>query len=101
MSVSIFLNAVFIYFFGGQINLFLFICIFSGQPLIQVRSDSFDSQLVESGPPPLELENGNYLFFYNSAMLSKWCLILNLISYFWYISEILLPPLTINPISIN
>eukprot|EP01034_Spumella_vulgaris_P027658 gene27658-34408_t len=41
-----------------------------GQPLISIRADSFDSQLVESGPPPMELANGNYLFFYNSAMLN-------------------------------
>jgi predicted GH43/DUF377 family glycosyl hydrolase len=41
-----------------------------GNPLIQIRADHFDSQLVESGPPPMMLENGNYLFFYNSAMLN-------------------------------
>jgi len=38
-----------------------------GEPLLQVRADKFDSQLVESGPPPLELSNGDYIFFYNSA----------------------------------
>ena len=27
----------------------------------------FDSRLVESGPPPLLLSSGNYIFFYNSA----------------------------------
>ena len=31
------------------------------------RKDHFDSRLVESGPPPLLLEDGNYLFLYNSA----------------------------------
>jgi len=35
--------------------------------LIEVRSDHFDSVLVESGPPPLKLSDGNYLFIYNSA----------------------------------
>lgn len=34
---------------------------------IEPRQDMFDSVLVESGPPPLRLSNGNYLFFYNSA----------------------------------
>jgi len=34
---------------------------------IDIRADHFDSHLVESGPPPLKLDNGNYLFFYNSA----------------------------------
>jgi len=40
-----------------------------GEYLIQVRADNFDSQLVESGPPPMELSNGDYLFFYNSAQV--------------------------------
>lgn len=34
---------------------------------LEVRTDKFDSDLVESGPPPLRLKDGNYLFFYNSA----------------------------------
>jgi predicted GH43/DUF377 family glycosyl hydrolase len=34
---------------------------------IEVRNDSFDSILVESGPMPLPLSDGNYLFVYNSA----------------------------------
>jgi predicted GH43/DUF377 family glycosyl hydrolase len=34
---------------------------------LEIRSDHFDSYLVESGPPPLKLSDGNYLFFYNSA----------------------------------
>ena len=34
---------------------------------IEPRGDMFDSVLVESGPPPLRLSDGNYLFFYNSA----------------------------------
>ena len=37
------------------------------QYLLQVRSDSFDSNLVEAGPPPLKLSSGDYLFIYNSA----------------------------------
>lgn len=40
-----------------------------GETLIEVRPDSWDSKLVESGPPPLLLSTGDYLFFYNSAML--------------------------------
>jgi len=32
-----------------------------------VRPDSFDSTLVEAGPMPLLLSDGNYLFIYNSA----------------------------------
>jgi predicted GH43/DUF377 family glycosyl hydrolase len=40
-----------------------------GEILLSPRSDSFDSRLVESGPPPLRLTDGNYLFFYNSAQL--------------------------------
>ncbi|GAV09226.1 hypothetical protein RvY_18800 [Ramazzottius varieornatus] len=42
-----------------------------GQILISPRSDHFDSLLVESGPPPLKLSNGDYLFIYNSAE-EKW-----------------------------
>jgi predicted GH43/DUF377 family glycosyl hydrolase len=38
-----------------------------GKVFIEVRADHFDSKLVESGPPPLQLLNGDYLFFYNSA----------------------------------
>ena len=34
---------------------------------LQTRSDKFDSVLVESGPPPIKLSDGNYLFVYNSA----------------------------------
>jgi predicted GH43/DUF377 family glycosyl hydrolase len=40
-----------------------------GDVLISPRADHFDSQLVESGPPPLKLSTGDYLFFYNSAEL--------------------------------
>lgn len=40
-----------------------------GRVFIETRPDSFDSKLVESGPPPLQLLNGDYLFFYNSATL--------------------------------
>lgn len=35
--------------------------------LITPRPNMFDSVLVESGPPPLKLTNGNYFFIYNSA----------------------------------
>jgi predicted GH43/DUF377 family glycosyl hydrolase len=38
-----------------------------GKVFIETRADYFDSKLVESGPPPLELLNGDYIFFYNSA----------------------------------
>lgn len=31
------------------------------------RPEAFDSDLVEAGPPPLPLSDGNLLFFYNSA----------------------------------
>jgi len=34
---------------------------------LPVRNNSFDSTLVEAGPPPLLLSDGNYLFIYNSA----------------------------------
>lgn len=34
---------------------------------LEVRTNSWDSALVESGPMPLRLEDGNYLFIYNSA----------------------------------
>ncbi len=37
------------------------------KPLIEVRKDKFDSELVESGPPPVKLSDGNYFFIYNSA----------------------------------
>ena len=34
---------------------------------LPVRPDGFDSGLVEAGPMPLRLSDGNYLFIYNSA----------------------------------
>ena len=40
-----------------------------GTTLLQVRPDHFDSKLVESGPPPLLLSSGDYLFFDNSAQV--------------------------------
>ena len=42
---------------------------FTNKPghFIEIRADHFDSNLVEAGPPPLKLDDGNYLFFYNSA----------------------------------
>lgn len=42
----------------------------AGEPLLQTRNDMFDSQLVESGPPPLLLSSGDYLFIYNSAEIN-------------------------------
>ncbi|KAL9653676.1 hypothetical protein ABK040_009152 [Willaertia magna] len=39
----------------------------TGKVFINRRLDSFDSELVESGPPPVKLSDGNYLFLYNSA----------------------------------
>jgi predicted GH43/DUF377 family glycosyl hydrolase len=38
-----------------------------GPILLAPRPGHFDSLLVESGPPPLPLSTGDYLFFYNSA----------------------------------
>jgi predicted GH43/DUF377 family glycosyl hydrolase len=35
--------------------------------ITKVRNNSFDSVLVEAGPMPLPLSDGNYLFIYNSA----------------------------------
>jgi predicted GH43/DUF377 family glycosyl hydrolase len=35
--------------------------------LFRTRSDKFDSELVESGPPPMQLSTGDWLFVYNSA----------------------------------
>jgi len=40
-----------------------------GDVFIETRADHFDSKLVESGPPPLLLSTGDFLFFYNSASL--------------------------------
>lgn len=37
------------------------------KPLIQPRPDHFDSKLVESGPPPFVLSDGNLFFLHNSA----------------------------------
>jgi predicted GH43/DUF377 family glycosyl hydrolase len=34
---------------------------------LEIRPNSWDSALVESGPMPLRLSDGNYLFLYNSA----------------------------------
>lgn len=50
--------------------LMLLVCfLITGEIFIETREDHFDSKLVESGPPPLQLSNGDYLFFYNSATL--------------------------------
>ena len=34
---------------------------------IEIRSDYFDSELVEPGPEPRRMSDGNYLFLYNSG----------------------------------
>jgi len=39
----------------------------TGVKLIETRKDKFDSELCESGPEPLKLSDGNYLFLYNSG----------------------------------
>jgi predicted GH43/DUF377 family glycosyl hydrolase len=39
----------------------------TGELLIKVRPDCFDSHLVESGPQPMPLSDGSLLFIYNSA----------------------------------
>eukprot|EP00762_Andalucia_godoyi_P001988 ANDGO_02509.mRNA.1 hypothetical protein EMIHUDRAFT_206771 len=38
-----------------------------GEILLSPRPSSFDSMLVESGPNPMKLSTGDYLFLYNSA----------------------------------
>jgi len=38
-----------------------------GTLFMSPRNNSFDDRLVESGPPPLQLTTGDYIFFYNSA----------------------------------
>jgi predicted GH43/DUF377 family glycosyl hydrolase len=40
-----------------------------GEIFLETRENHFDSKLVESGPPPIKLSNGNYLFIYNSATI--------------------------------
>jgi predicted GH43/DUF377 family glycosyl hydrolase len=40
---------------------------------ITPRKDYFDSQLVESGPAPFVLQDGNYFFIYNSAQEGHPC----------------------------
>ena len=39
----------------------------TGTYLMKIRSDKFDSNLVESGATPLKLKTGDFLFIYNSA----------------------------------
>jgi len=53
---------------------------FKDRVLLQPRKSGFDSQLVESGPPPLRLSDGNLLFLHNSANTSlayhpSWCVV--------------------------
>jgi predicted GH43/DUF377 family glycosyl hydrolase len=38
--------------------------------VLPTRPGSFDSVLVEAGPPPLQLTDGNFLFIYNGASLA-------------------------------
>lgn len=40
---------------------------YTGKSFISVRKDKFDSELIEPGPEPQKLSDGNYLFLYNSA----------------------------------
>jgi len=40
---------------------------YKNQSFIETRDDYFDSELVEPGPEPRRLSDGNYLFLYNSA----------------------------------
>jgi len=39
----------------------------TGKTLIETRKGMFDEVLVETGPEPLKLSDGNYLFLYNAA----------------------------------
>lgn len=41
----------------------------TNQTLLPRRPGMWDAGLIEPGPPPLQLANGNYLFFYNGATL--------------------------------
>eukprot|EP01105_Mastigella_eilhardi_P025331 TRINITY_DN6866_c0_g1_i2.p1 TRINITY_DN6866_c0_g1~~TRINITY_DN6866_c0_g1_i2.p1 ORF type:complete len:241 (-),score=40.28 TRINITY_DN6866_c0_g1_i2:98-820(-) len=41
-----------------------------GDMFLQPRANMFDSMGVESGPPPLKLQDGNYFFIYNSWNLT-------------------------------
>lgn len=34
---------------------------------MNIRYDHFDSNLIESGPTPIRLKSGDFLFIYNSA----------------------------------
>ena len=43
----------------------------TGKTLIAKRNGTWDAGLIEPGPPPLQLDDGNYLFFYNSATLKN------------------------------
>jgi predicted GH43/DUF377 family glycosyl hydrolase len=46
----------------------------SGNSFISARSGYFDSVLVESGPNPMLLSTGDYLFIYNSEEYVLLCL---------------------------
>jgi predicted GH43/DUF377 family glycosyl hydrolase len=39
----------------------------TGRVVLHTRKGYFDSALVEAGPPPVKLSDGNYFFLYNSA----------------------------------
>lgn len=43
----------------------------TNQTIIGTRDGYFDSALVESGPPPLRLSDGKYIFLYNSARVAN------------------------------
>ncbi len=45
----------------------------TNKSFITVRDEMFDDALVEAGPPPLLLSDGNYIFFHNSANKTQLC----------------------------
>ncbi|CAF1266915.1 unnamed protein product [Didymodactylos carnosus] len=40
---------------------------YTGKTFLQIRPNYFDSELVEPGPEPRKISDGNYLFLYNSG----------------------------------
>ncbi|UJR23910.1 hypothetical protein I4U23_026882 [Adineta vaga] len=68
-------NATHQYVFFNESNIELALAVnndlchyrYRNETFIHIRSDYFDSELVEPGPEPQRLSDGNYLFLYNSA----------------------------------
>ncbi|CAF1081612.1 unnamed protein product [Adineta steineri] len=68
-------NATHQYVFFNESNIELALAVtddylhyeYKNKTFIEIRSDYFDSELVEPGPEPQRLSDGNYLFLYNSA----------------------------------